>query len=83
MSDLTKEQRMARGDRAEALLKNPTFCEAVSAVDADLQKAILSTALSESDKREDAFALYSGFREVMKRLNSWVRDAQVVRDQEL
>lgn len=80
MRDMTKGELEARAQRANALLGNSTFQEAAAAVDAELKDRILRTSLSERDKREDAFALYSGFRETLKMLKKWADAAHINRE---
>lgn len=73
---------MARGERAEALLKSETFQAAILALEADMQRAVMATGIKDTEKREELFAEYHGLKRVVVKLRAWAAEAAIARKDE-
>lgn len=74
---MTPDQRLARGDRARALLASDAFKAVAAAVDKDIRDAVFRTAADDVAGRETLHAEYRGFTALMKRLQSWADDGRM------
>lgn len=74
---LTAQERMARGQAAEMLLKSDMFTGVAMAVDKELRDQIFATKAHEASQRELLHAEYRGFTALMQRLRRYVEDGQL------
>lgn len=82
MADMNRNQIRARGDRARVMLEDTAMREAIEAVEEDLRNRMLTTDLSEPDKRELLYAEYCGLRRVIDRARRWAGEAAQIASEE-
>ena len=81
MSDPKAGERAALGSRCRELLKSPTFMEAMTAVNDDYERAILSSAPNATEVREQIYREYCAFKRITQRLKSWEQDGVLAQEE--
>ena len=74
MSDPKAGSRAALGSRCRELMQSPVFQEAMTAVNAEFERAILSSKPAEAESREELFKEYHALKRVVSRLSKWEQD---------
>ena len=82
MTELSKEQMRARGDKAAVLLRDPLFSEAAEAAEAALTATLMRTKAEDADRRELLYMECLGLRRVIKQLGAWADEAALIASEE-
>lgn len=80
LTDAEKEQ-VERGIRAEALLSQPEFADAVNEMSNELTNELLSTAAHEKALRETLYYQHRGLSDLIQKLKDRVAARRAVEEQ--
>lgn len=76
---MTREQRIARGDRIAEILKNEHFAAVVREVRDDIMQKAFATKPGDTALREDCYFEVRALARLMARLQGVVDDAALIR----
>lgn len=77
MADPRAHERAALGARCRELMQSETFQVAISAVDQDFQRQIMSTRPDQTEKREQLFLEYHALKRIIGKLRNYEADGEM------
>ena len=78
MPDMNEEARVARGNRAEEVLRSQIFQDALADIEQFCIQAFLTSRYDDDNTREAAYYQASSIQQVKDLLNSWVADKEQI-----